>query len=413
MVPARILSVAEVGLSDPAGFPLIRPRIMLFVGTRPEAIKMAPVVRALRESSAFDTRVVFTGQHEALADDAARAVGLTADVHLHLDRRSASLTELTAKLLLAADRAIDEFKPGLVLAQGDTTTVLSACLAAFYAGVAVGHVEAGLRTGNLCAPFPEEANRQMVARLADIHFAPTTEACENLLAEGIPRAKVVVTGNTSIDMLRIILSTRGQDDAAPPCPDPYILLTMHRREAWAEGLGRVCHTVREIASRRPGLTILFPVHPGPRVHDEVFAHLSGVPNVRLIDPLPYGSFIRAAYGARVILTDSGGVQEEGCAMHKPVLVLREETERSEGVSSGCEMIVGTQPQVIARAVDMLLDDPAAYDRFARARNPFGDGRAAQRIVRSIEKWFACGEPALAREDEFLPGAPELTEERQL
>lgn len=372
-----------------------RKTIVCTIGTRPEAIKMAPVVRALRGADWADCRVVVTGQHRELVDSMLEFFGIEPDVDLDVMRPGQSLPDLTARLLTAVAGALDREAPDMVLAQGDTTSVLAAALASFYARVPFGHVEAGLRTGRLDAPFPEEANRVLAARLAAVHFAPTAGARANLLREGVDPGAVVVTGNTVIDAL---LATARLDPRLGLDLDPsarLVLVTAHRRDSFGAPLRRVCRAVAELHYRHPDLRFLWPVHPNPAVGPVVAARLGGLPRVTLCEPLPYGAFVAALKRSYLVLTDSGGVQEEAPALGKPVLVLRDESERPEAVAAGVARLVGTDPRAIVREADRLLNDPSAYRAMARGASPYGDGRAAPRIAAAVARALGVAGAAAA------------------
>jgi UDP-N-acetylglucosamine 2-epimerase (non-hydrolysing) len=364
----------------PANGPRGRKTVVCVIGTRPEAIKMAPVVRALRAAPWARCRVVLTGQHRELADAMLAFFGITADVDLDAMRPGQTLPDLTARLLTGLDDALADEAPDLVLAQGDTTTVLAAALASFYRRVPFGHVEAGLRTGRLDAPFPEEANRLIAGRLAAVHFAPTESARANLLREGTDPAAVVVTGNTVIDAL---LETARHDPPLAIALDPssrLILVTAHRRDSFGAPLRRVCGAISQLVQKHPDIQVLWPVHPNPAVGPVVEEMLGHLPRVTLTRPLDYGAFVAALCRSYLVLTDSGGVQEEAPALGKPVLVLRDESERPEAVEAGVAALVGTETTTIVRAANRLLGDPLAYRAMARGVSPYGDGRAAERIV---------------------------------
>ncbi len=351
-------------------------RILSVIGTRPEAIKMAPVVRALRAAPWADARVLTTGQHRELLDAQLSFFEITPDRALDVMRPGQDLSSLTAALLPALDEAVAAEQPDLVLAQGDTTTVLTTALACCYREVPFGHIEAGLRTGDLSAPFPEEANRVVADRLAALCFAPTQRAADNLHREGITE-QVFVTGNTVIDAL---LWTREQLNApATPSPRPRVLVTTHRRESIGDGLAGILEGLRRVASRGD-VDLLLPVHPNPSVRDVVHREVSGVDAIELTQPLDYPDMVRALEACQLVLTDSGGLQEEAPALGKPVLVLRDVTERPEGVEAGAARLVGTDPTAIAAAVSELLDDEDAYREMSTVRNPFGDGRAADKVA---------------------------------
>jgi UDP-N-acetylglucosamine 2-epimerase (non-hydrolysing) len=357
--------------------------VVCVVGTRPEAIKMAPVILRLRELGAgLSVRILGTGQHRSLLDLALADFGLTPDRDLDLMRPGQGLAEMTARMLTAVSAALADERPDLVLAQGDTTTVLCTALACYYQQIPFGHVEAGLRTGQPYFPFPEEKNRALVGDLADLHFAPTAAARDNLLREGIGAAAIHVTGNTVIDAL---LMTARRNPAPPLRPETsrFVLVTVHRRENWGRPLEQVCDALRDLIQRNPDLSIVFPVHPNPRVRDVVNARLGRLPRTHLIDPAGYLGFVALMKACTVILTDSGGVQEEGPALGKPVLVMRDVTERPEGVDAGTAQLVGVQRESIVGAVELLWSDPIAYARFAKIANPYGDGRAAVRIARVL------------------------------
>ena len=358
------------------------------VGTRPEAVKMAPVILRLRRGDLdLAVRIVATGQHRGLLDQALADFGLAADVDLALMRPGQDLPELTARALVALSAAFREDRPDYVLAQGDTTTVFCAALASRYARVPFGHVEAGLRTGR-STPFPEETNRVLTTHLADLHFAPTESARRNLLREGIDAGAVHVTGNTAIDALNLIA------DRAPPLPvtpatPRFLLVTAHRRENLGAPLAAIAGAVADLVDRHPDLSVVWPVHPNPGVRAAIAEALAGRSRVLLIEPVGYPEFVALMRASFLILTDSGGVQEEAPSLGRPVLVLREATERPEAIEAGAARLVGTDRGGIVAAVEELLARPEVYGRLARAVNPFGDGHAADRIARAVAARMAA------------------------
>lgn len=386
MTPDGVLPLAWRARGTGAPSPA---RVAVVVGTRPEAIKLAPVILELRRRpSAFDVRVIATSQHRELLAQALAEFGLTADRDLDLMEPGQSLGRFAARGLEGMTAALVRERPDLVLVQGDTTTVVVAAMAAAYLGIPVGHVEAGLRSHDIANPFPEELNRKMATAIATVHFAPTPRAQRNLLDEGIAADRVVMSGNTVVDAVRS-LDLRGcVPEAVADCPpEQTLVLTMHRRENHGAPLARVCEAVRRLVAERPALRVVFPVHPNPDVGAVVRSALSGVRSVRLLPPLPYRPMLALLARSRLILTDSGGIQEEAPSLGRPVLILREVTERPEVVSSGAGRLVGTDPEVIVRTVRTLLDDPVAYERMASARNPFGDGRASVCIADWLERYL--------------------------
>jgi len=352
------------------------------VGTRPECIKMAPVISALNASGECRTLVVATGQHRELVSQTLGIFGITPDIDLDLMKPSQTLSGLTARILHSFDEVLARHQPNLVLVQGDTTTVLASAMGAFYRGIPVGHVEAGLRTHDVSSPFPEEFNRRVAGVVSALHFAPTSGAKSNLLAEGVPDACVHLTGNTVIDAL---LDVVRRPDL--PCPFPIhpgrrlLLLTAHRRENHGEPLLNICAAVRSLLDRFPDVEVIYPMHPNPRVREAVLPALGNLERVHLIEPVNYlelAGLLKASY---LVLTDSGGIQEEAPALGKPVLVLRNETERPEAVAAGVARLVGTDAARIIAEVSRVLDDPQHYQKLARGASPYGDGKAAERIAR--------------------------------
>ena len=357
-------------------------RIMTVFGTRPEAIKMAPVVRRLAATEGVQSLVCVTAQHRQMLDQVLELFSIRPDIDLDLMRAGQGLTYITTAVLEHFGRALDEFRPDRILVQGDTTTAMAAALAAFYAKVPVGHVEAGLRTGNVMSPWPEEMNRRMVSVLADLHFPPTGESRDNLLREGIDPSRIVVTGNTVIDAL---LDAVAILDAALPRLQPgkrLILTTGHRRENFAGGLERVARGLLRLAGRGD-VEIVYPVHLNPNVQQAANAVLGGHPAIHLIPPLDYLPFVNLMRRADLIITDSGGVQEEAPSLGKPVLVTRDTTERPEAVAAGTVELVGTDTDRLVERAGRLLDDKAAYAAMSFAHNPYGDGHAAARIVETL------------------------------
>ncbi|HLC02072.1 MAG TPA: UDP-N-acetylglucosamine 2-epimerase (non-hydrolyzing) [Anaerolineales bacterium] len=363
-------------------------RVLSIFGTRPEAIKMAPVVGRLEAQVGVKSHVCVTAQHREMLDPLLDLFDIHPDFDLDLMRPDQPLVELTRAILSGLDPVIREVKPDWILVQGDTTTVMAASLVAYYQHVRVGHVEAGLRTGDKWQPFPEEVNRRVAGVIADLHFAPTARARENLIREGTPEERIVVTGNTVIDALQMVAS-RPYDLAAGPLADVsseqrVILVTAHRRENFGEPLQRILLALEQIAQTyRDEVTLIYPVHLNPNVREPAWERLGGIENVRLLEPLDYLPMVQLMKRSTLILTDSGGLQEEGPALGVPVLVMREKTERPEAIEAGTARLVGTDTQRIVAEARRLMDDPAAHSAMAHAVNPFGDGRAADRIVEAL------------------------------
>jgi UDP-N-acetylglucosamine 2-epimerase (non-hydrolysing) len=370
-------------------------RILSIFGTRPEAIKMAPVVRLLqRRSSQFESLVCLTGQHREMLDQIMRSFDLTADFDLNVMQKAQSPAEVAGRVLTQLPTILRSVKPDMVLVQGDTTTTCAAAMAAFLERVPVGHVEAGLRTGDLQQPFPEEMNRRVTTIVSALHFAPTRDACSALLAEGVPQERIVQAGNTVIDaLLQSIRSDYRFEEPtlnSLPSDGKVLLVTMHRRESIGEPMRNVTDAILRIKAAHPGLTVVIPTHRNPAVRDIVVGSLSGRPGILLIDPLPYLDFVHLMLRSYLILTDSGGVQEEAPSLKRPVLVIRDMTERPEGVEAGVAKLLGTDPNVIFRTVDRLLTDSSAYQAMVGPENPYGDGKAAERIADAILKWRTIG-----------------------
>ena len=364
----------------PAEHPSHIKRILAVVGTRPEAIKMAPVIRALKAESWADVRVLATAQHRQMLDQVLDAFDIVPDIDLDIMLPSQSLPELTSRLLLRMDAVLEDERPDAVLIQGDTTTVMTTAMAAFYRRIHVGHVEAGLRTGDLDNPFPEEMNRIVAGRLSRWHFAPTQGARDNLLGEGCNPASVHVTGNTVIDALLGVASVDRPRPAQVPANKRLILVTAHRRENFGDPFREICHGIRELADQHEDVHVLYPVHPNPNVAGPALEILSGHERITLCEPMEYLPFVNAMKHAYLVLTDSGGVQEEAPALGKPVLVLRSETERPEAIWAGVVKLVGPDRNAIVAEATRLLSDPAAYADMARGVSPYGDGKAAGRIT---------------------------------
>ena len=365
-----------------------RGKVLCVVGTRPEAIKMAPVILALRQQPGIDCRVLATAQHRQMLDQVLDFFHITPDIDLDLMRPNQNLAELTSRLMSTLDGVLAEEAPDVVLAQGDTTTVMTVALACFYRRIPFGHVEAGLRTGDMDNPFPEEANRVIASRLARWHFAPTAGSRDNLLKEGVPADDVYVTGNTVIDAL---LATAARPDARLPVAiaedRPLVLVTAHRRENFGEPFRQICRAVEKLARAYPGTAFLYPVHPNPNVRDVAHRMLGDLRNVFLCPPMDYAPFVAAMKRAHFIISDSGGVQEEAPALGKPVLVLRDETERPEAVEEGVVKLVGPHCDAIVEQASRLMDDQAAYRSMARGVSPYGDGKASARIVEVIAQYL--------------------------
>jgi UDP-N-acetylglucosamine 2-epimerase (non-hydrolysing) len=369
------------------------PRKILFIfGTRPEAIKLCPVVLHLVRAGGFDVRVCVTAQHRELLDQVLCAFGVSSDYDLGLMLPGQTLFQSTSRILAGLEPVLLGEKPDMILVQGDTTTTLCGALAGFYTKTPVGHVEAGLRTGDPWRPFPEETNRVLTTRLASLHFAATEGAAANLIAEGIPRQRIAVTGNSGIDAVLYVREgleqgrLRGLDWPQLDPARKLILVTGHRRESFGEGFERICAALARLAGRHD-VQIVYPVHPNPSVRGPVGRLLSGLGNVFLVDPLDYVPFVDLMRRAYVLLTDSGGIQEEGPSLGKPVLVMRDKTERPEAVEAGTARLVGTDTDRIVQQVSLLIDNRSEYDRMARVHNPYGDGQASSRISDVILSFF--------------------------
>jgi UDP-N-acetylglucosamine 2-epimerase (non-hydrolysing) len=368
-------------------------RVLSIFGTRPEAVKMAPVVRLLACTPGIEARVCVTAQHRQMLDQVLDLFHIHPDVDLDLMRPDQGLAELSAAIFTTLDPVLADLRPDWILVQGDTTTVMVAALAAFYRRIRVGHVEAGLRTGDKWQPFPEEINRRVAGVAADLHFAPTEHSRRNLLAEGVPDERIAVTGNPVIDALQTIARQPAPPEAQellarlgilPSADKRLVLITAHRRENFGKPLEDICTALRSLAETYRGKAeFLYAVHLNPNVQEPVYRLLSGIPNLTLTPPLDYLPLVHLLKCATLVLTDSGGIQEEAPAFGIPTLVLRQVTERPEGVEAGVLQLVGTDTEQIVTSARRLLDDPIAYQAMAHAANPFGDGHAAERIVQAL------------------------------
>ena len=368
-------------------------KVMTVFGTRPEAIKMAPLVLALQADERFEAITTVTAQHREMLDQVLEIFKIVPDYDLNIMHKEQTLTEITANVLTKLDQVIKAVRPDIILVHGDTTTTFAASVAAFYNQVAIGHVEAGLRTWNKYSPFPEEMNRQMTDDLADLYFAPTEESKANLLKENQAAAKIFVTGNTAIDALKQTVSSDYQHDLLDKLNPKHklILVTMHRRENQGQPMARVFRTLLEVVEQRPEVEVIYPVHLSPKVQKLAHEILGKHERIHLIAPLDVVDFHNLAAKSYFIMTDSGGVQEEAPSLGKPVLVLRDTTERPEGVSAGTLKLVGTEPAKVKAAMLELLDDPNVYQQMAQAQNPYGDGQASQRILAAIAYHFGLSE----------------------
>ena len=372
-------------------------KILLVFGTRPEAIKMAPLVKALqKDTEHFETRVCVTAQHRQMLDQVLEVFGITPEYDLNIMAPNQDLYDITAKVLLGLREVLKDFRPDTVLVHGDTTTSMAASLAAFYMQIPVGHVEAGLRTYNMLSPWPEEMNRQVTDRICTYYFAPTEQSRANLLQENIDAKKIFITGNTVIDALLmavdIISTTAGvkekmakelQEKGYTVGDREYILVTGHRRENFGDGFLHICKAIKELAALHPEMDIVYPVHLNPNVQKPVYELLSSLSNVYMISPLDYLPFIYAMQHSTLLLTDSGGVQEEAPSLGKPVLVMRDTTERPEAVEAGTVKLVGTDAEAIVSNVTALLQDKEMYKRMSETHNPYGDGQACERIIAAL------------------------------
>ncbi len=371
----------------------MRRRILFILGTRPEAIKLSPLILRLQGSPEdFSVDVCVTAQHRGMLDQVLNAFAVQPRYDLDLMQPGQTLFASTSRIIAALEPVFAKARPDMTIVQGDTTTTFCGALASFYSGVPVGHVEAGLRTGDLRQPFPEEMNRVFASRLATLHFAPTRGAAENLAKEGITR-NVCITGNTGIDA---VLHVRGRLERgelavpAPPCLKAgkrLVLVTAHRRESFGEGFERICRALAEIA-KRDDVQVVYPVHPNPNVQEPVNRYLRSHPNIALIEPMDYVPFVDLMRRAHIVLTDSGGIQEEGPSLGKPVIVLREKTERPEAVEAGTVRLAGSDPARIVAETAALLDDPQEYRRMSRVHNPYGDGHASERIEAALREFWS-------------------------
>lgn len=363
-------------------------RIGIVFGTRPEAIKMAPLVQKFQQNCNYETRVILTGQHREMVQQVMQLFEIKADRNLEIMQHQQTLTDITYRSLQGLGNIFEQIKPDMVLVQGDTTTAFAAALAAFYQKIPIGHVEAGLRTNDLFNPYPEEANRRLISQLTKLHFAPTEKAVENLIKAGVV-GKIYQTGNTVIDALLSVAKTQPKLDIPNLNLEKHrlILATVHRRENWGEPLEGIAEGFLKTLDQYADTMILLPLHRNPTVREPLQTMLGGHPRVILTEPLDYSQLVAAIADAYLVLTDSGGLQEEAPSLGKPVLVLRKTTERPEAIAAGTAKLIGTDPQDILRATSELLGDPEAYQKMATAINPFGDGHAASRIIQHIDEYF--------------------------
>ncbi|WP_204173263.1 MULTISPECIES: UDP-N-acetylglucosamine 2-epimerase (non-hydrolyzing) [unclassified Staphylococcus] len=363
-------------------------KIMIIFGTRPEAIKMAPLVKAIEQNKNLEANIVITAQHREMLDSVLEIFAVQPHHDLNIMKKNQTLAELTSRALIKLDEVIKEEKPDIVLVHGDTTSTFVGSLAAFYNQVPVGHVEAGLRTGNKYSPFPEELNRLMVGNMAELNFAPTQKAAENLILENKVKDSIYVTGNTAIDALKTTIQKDYVSETISKYKDKQILLlTAHRRENIGEPMHHIFKAVRDIADEYPDLVVVYPIHKNPKVREIASEYLKGHNRIELIEPLDVLDFHNFANQSHLILTDSGGVQEEAPSLGKPVLVLRDNTERPEGVKAGTLKVIGTEYDSIMRETKRILDNKEAYQQMSKASNPYGDGNTSQRICEIIEYYF--------------------------
>jgi len=373
--------------------------VAVFIGTRPEAIKLAPVVKALVGAPGVEPIVVSTGQHKEMLTQVVELFDIPIHHELDVMTPNQSLSGLTARLLEKMDALLGEVKPDFSLVQGDTTTAMTGALASFYRGVPIGHVEAGLRTGDLKAPFPEEANRKIISAICDLHFAPTQRSGENLEREGVDQGRIHITGNTVVDALLLEVHSQEKEEVKQQVDEalsgelgvdwrsmPYVLITGHRRENFGDGFEAICDSIKVLADRYRDHRFVYPVHLNPKVKEPVSRRLAGLPNVFLLEPQSYRPFVALMQHALLLLTDSGGIQGEAPVLGKPTLVMRRSTERPEGVDSGSVKLVGSDSHLIVESVSQLIEDKEEFDRMAQASNPYGDGHASEKIVSAILNW---------------------------
>ena len=381
-----------------------KPKIMTVYGTRPEAIKVAPVIKALEKDERFESVAVSTGQHKEMLEQVNTMFGIEPKLDLHLMKPGQGLNEIVSRALMGLDEIIDAEEPDVIISQGDTSTAMAAALAGFHRGVKIVHLEAGLRTGDIHSPFPEEANRKLIGQVAELHLAPTSGSMENLRRENVRHQDIAVTGNTVIDALLEAASwdTEFQDPVlqeAAASDKRLVVVTTHRREN-LEAMKEIGGAVKDLAEAYPDINFALPLHLNPKVREAVLPEVESLPNVIITDPLPYDQFTKLQDRATIILTDSGGVQEEAPALGKPVLVMRQNTERPEAVVAGTVKLVGTNRSLIVAEAKLLLDDDAAYHSMANAVNPYGDGKGAARAVAAIAELLGVGE----RLPDFDPSA---------
>lgn len=382
---------------------MTKPKIMTVYGTRPEAIKVAPVVKALEKDERFESVAVSTGQHKEMLEQVNTMFGIEPKLDLHLMKPGQRLNEIVSRALMGLDEIIDAEQPDVIISQGDTSTAMTAALAGFHRGVKIVHLEAGLRTGDIHSPFPEEANRKLIGQVAELHLAPTAGSMENLRRENVRSKDIAVTGNTVIDALLEAASwdTAFDDPALQAVAESgkrLVVVTTHRREN-LEAMKEIGGAVKDLAENYSDINFVLPLHLNPKVREAVLPEVESLPNVLITDPLPYDQFTKLLDRATIILTDSGGVQEEAPALGKPVLVMRQNTERPEAVVAGTVKLVGTNRSLIVAEAKLLLDDDAAYTSMANAVNPYGDGKAAERAVAAIAELLGVGE----RLPDFDPG----------
>lgn len=367
----------------------MKKKVILVFGTRPEAIKMAPLVLKFQENDNFDTRVLVTAQHRQMLDQVLSIFDIKPDFDLNLMKPGQTLTDVTCNVLKGVEEVLKEEKPDVVFVHGDTATSTAAALAAYYQQIPVGHVEAGLRTGNIYSPFPEEMNRKLTGAMATYHFAPTETSKNNLLKENVNEKNIFVTGNTVIDALHWVKRKIEEKDIqfeelkTIDFSRRIVLITGHRRENFGEGFINICNSIKELAEVNDDCEFVYPVHLNPNVRKPVNEILTGIDNVKLIEPLEYQPFVKLMSSSYLVLTDSGGIQEEAPSLGKPVLVMRDTTERPEAVDAGTVKLVGTNLKAIKQAVQELLDSKEAYAKMSRAHNPYGDGAACQRIIDAV------------------------------